>query len=332
MPSSRLLMPCIIALANFYCLDVKADEGGSAQSAKLFAEASKARDAKDYSTCISKAEAAWRSFEHAQIRGLQGLCELESGKYADAASHLAIYVNGASSAVEPEMTAGFARAKERVAELNIVCRPDRAEIAIDGRTIGKGSTTVYLEPGSHTIVAKSSGLDDHDEKRELAAGTKVAITIELAQTRVADARPLWPGILGLTLAGGALVTGIATTVASNGASSDASDASHTLGKSCSAASPAPACQKAFDSQNKANTLGNVSIAMFRDRGRPCGGIDSARRLGERREEAVARNGATTRSHHRPDGARFHLSIGFLRSLPCVSALMVWAALRSSHWR
>ena len=263
MRTSRLGLGFMLCSAATWSLPAHAEDQASAESGKLFEAATKAHDAKDYALCVTRSEEAWQKFQHAQIRGLQGLCELELGKYVDAATHLSLYVNGAASAVEPEMRSGLARAKERVAEVSVACHPEGAEITVDGNVVGKGSTTVFLEPGAHTIDAKNDGLEDHREKRDLAAGTKITIAIELtAATESTSARPMWPGILGLSLAGGALVTGIATTIVSNGASSDAKGAHNTLGKGCSSSSPTPACKDAFDSQSKANTFGNVAVGMY----------------------------------------------------------------------
>ncbi len=238
------------------------ESDASKESAQLFEEASRARDAKDFKGCVSKSEAAWAKFQHAQIRGLQGLCELELQQYRDAATHLAFYVDNAASAVEPPMKEGLARAKERVAEVTLRCEPAAVDITLDGQSLGKPPITVFLDPGAHTVSARSEGYLPREEKRDLAAGTKMDIVINLSRDVVERPRPIWPGALGLGLAGGALVAGIATTVVSTGASGDARNAHTTLGGGCSSKSPNAACQAAFDSEHKADLFGNVAVASF----------------------------------------------------------------------
>ncbi len=238
------------------------DEQSSAESAKLFTEASHAHDAKDFKGCAAKAAQAFAKFEHAQIRGLQGLCELELGQYREAATHLAFYVDQTTSGAEPAMKAGLALAKERVAQVIVRCDPSAAELTLDGTKVGKPPISIFLDPGPHTVSAQIDGYLPREEKRDIAAGTKIEISIRLSRDVVEKPRPIWPGAVGLGLAGGALVAGIATTVVSMGASSDAKSAHTKLGSGCSSKQPSSPCQSGFDSEKKADLFGNVAVGSF----------------------------------------------------------------------
>lgn len=237
----------------------------TADASKLLHEANDAAAKKDWATCIAKAKAGWEMFQTAQGLGLQGYCEVKSGAYKDGVTHLSFYAKTSTSGIEGEMAAALKEGKEYVAEVAITSDPDGASIRVDEADAGRAPVVVFLGPGKHTLEAQAKGRNSTKESFDAVAGTKVEHPIRLELSVVAPppaSRPLWPGILGAALGGGALVAGFVTMGISFDASSEASTANASLGRNCSGASPSPACTTAFDAQDRATTTANLSFATL----------------------------------------------------------------------
>lgn len=233
-------------------------------SSVLFEEASRAASAKDFATCVEKASAAWEKFQHAQIRGLQGMCEVELGKHAVGATHLAAYIRNSASDVEPQFKAAFARARERVAELELACEPRGATIYVDGEPVGLGPATVFVDPGERRIGARMRGYVNGEKTQTFAAGsvTQVKIILESVPEHAAPSEPFpaWPGIVGLAAGGVTAVVGIGLLVAAG--SEGAAIEEDGRGLVCDPAAPTGRCATIRDDLDARDTMGNVGVGVL----------------------------------------------------------------------
>ncbi|MFO0611534.1 MAG: hypothetical protein U0414_03015 [Polyangiaceae bacterium] len=193
----------------------------SAEAGKLYDEADAAAAKSDWITCVAKTEAAWAKFQHVQIRGLQGKCEVELKRFREGATHISFYATNATTPIEADIQAALERAKQHVDERLLKASETGAEIRVDGVVVGNSPLTVFLDPGRHKIEA-TAGTKKGAIEIDAAAGSKPpgATEIPMADgstggTPGAERRPLWPGILGVSLAAAALGVGVGMTVAAN---------------------------------------------------------------------------------------------------------------------
>lgn len=239
---------------------------GNADTARqLFNEAEDARLAKDFTTCVSKARRAFELFQNAQILGVLGSCEYELGEFVEAAKHLSAYISDASNQVEPWMTEAHNKTKARVAEVEVTCNAPAAKVVVDGATVGPAPALVFLLPGEHTIQASKEGYGEETQRKTLLAGTKITIAITLSPSGVvgpgpaaSDPLPMWPAIVGFSVAGAGILLGAGMSIASSVRSGDVSD----VAQAC-APGAFPRC--AAEGQpvlDEADTFANVGIAGF----------------------------------------------------------------------
>lgn len=186
-----------------------ASKDAAAESAKLFTEAEQARQAKDFETCIAKAEMAFNLYPQALIRGLQGTCENGLDRAVDAATHLAYFFDNTTDAAPEDFKKAFARAQARTIKLTVACQPAGVDLTIDGKPRGKAPQTIYVDPGERVIVVSKEGLGAREERKQLVAGTKITISFDLRREEPSrSGLPMWPAVVGFSVAGaGALLGG-----------------------------------------------------------------------------------------------------------------------------
>ncbi len=221
----------------------------ASDAAKIFEEADDAAAKKDWATCIAKAELAWTTFQHAQIRGLQGKCEVEAGKYRDGAIHISFYEKSSTSGVEPDFLEALKKAKEHVEEITITNPKVGAVVSVDGAEIGPAPVTLFLDPGKHVIDVKA-GTETAKKEIDAVAGTKVTEDVPFAVVVVPppSARPMWPGALLVGLGGGLVVAGAVTAGLANG--------------STDVRCPGASCQEGDDFEQTQADLSNASLWTF----------------------------------------------------------------------
>lgn len=251
-------------------------QGDPEAARKLFREAEDARLAKDYATCVTKTEQAFAAYPQVQILGQLGSCEYELGRYVEAAKHLTAYVADSNNKLDPGMQEAFDKSKARVAEVEVTCNAPGAAVTIDGADVGVAPTTVFLLPGRREFAAKKEGYLPRAETRDLLAGVKIKITIELAAEPGAggggaggsygqgggDSRPAWPGAVGLGVTGAGLILGGVFTGLSFSRASDYESGRHALGSSCSESAPSSVCQEAFDARDDQVLFANAAVTTF----------------------------------------------------------------------
>lgn len=229
----RTLLTCL-TLATL-CLHAPLAVAGEAPSPedeaaarKLLEDAAAARAKNDFATCRDDASAAWKKFHHAQIAGLLGLCEVELGLHGEGANHLAEFLKTAvdvSAASKQEAQAALDKAKVHVAEVSLACTPSGVELLVDGKSVGMAPVTVYLEPGEHLIEAKKDGYEPGSQRKNLLASTEVKVEIVLEPIGAGEraSKPVWPFIVGGTLAAAGVGVGVAGTVVALGKGSKKND-------------------------------------------------------------------------------------------------------------
>jgi hypothetical protein len=144
-------------LAAALCLGAApcfADARADAQA--LLAEGNRAAAARDWSTALSRFEAAYRIFPSAKILLNQGTMLRALGRNADAANAYQSYLE--SSEADPRKKA---EAEELLRDLDTRVARLRVELGapaavrIDGRAVGDGTTvSLRVEPGDHVLIAQ----------------------------------------------------------------------------------------------------------------------------------------------------------------------------------
>lgn len=245
------------------------------EAAVLMKDAAAAYEKGDFSTCRTKATEAWAKFQHAQIAGLLGTCEVKLEKYVDGATHLDFYVKHSTGAVNPESQALLDLAKQRVSEVTLACTPGDVNWLIDGKPIEGQGTSVFLEPGPHTIAAQKDGYKPKEEPQKIAAGTKMTVTIQLEPepkntggaggaggADTGGKIPVWPGAVLLGVGAVGIGVGIGLVVAASGNDADATEAGK--GLTCDPNALSAACQGVADSlsaKDGLNTGGTIALTI-----------------------------------------------------------------------
>jgi len=149
----------------------------------LLQEGASLYDKKKYSECHAKALAAWGAHPHPQIAALRAKCAEPIGKYREAAEMATVWL------VEYEMTepkqdvqavyATLAAAKKHVASVKVKVEPAAAEIRVGDEIVGKGTVSVFREPGTYEFRASLEQYVTKREKKELKAGDDIELPIKL---------------------------------------------------------------------------------------------------------------------------------------------------------
>lgn len=181
--------------------------------------------------------AAWALKQHWQIAANLADCELQLGRFREAAEHATYYAKNAPADRSERAVKLLADASTKIATLGIDVQPEGAEILLDGQPIGRAPLggPVFLEPGERTITARVPGRPDVVRKLALIAGRadKVQLKVDEAKVPVVALPPPPPPppppeklsmpalVTGGALTGAGLVAGIVFTVVANGKSNDA---------------------------------------------------------------------------------------------------------------
>ena len=129
-------------------------------SVKVFSEAIKAFDKKDWAVCRTKAIGVWQQNKSPKVAGILGMCEAELALNAPAAEHLEYFFKNQKGSTEAQL----AQAKERldkvrgkVALITITPKPAGAEVSVNGVVMGKGAQTLFVEKGTVEVTASMGG-------------------------------------------------------------------------------------------------------------------------------------------------------------------------------
>jgi hypothetical protein len=175
--------------------------------------------------------AAWSLNKHWQIAGLLADCEVQIGRYRDAAEHAAYYLKNSPADRHDRATKLLSDAKAKIATLTLQVAPAGAEILIDGVSVGRAplADALFLDSGAHNVVARIVGRPDAERAVTMKAGS--AESISLTVGNALEPSPIEPNepqkVTPLIVLGGIAAAGLATGaglfVAGNGKLSTAED-------------------------------------------------------------------------------------------------------------
>jgi hypothetical protein len=210
--------------------------------------------------------AAWSLKKHWQIAASLADCEAHLGLYRDAAEHFAYFLR---TAPQERRTADveklYAAAREKIATLAVTVDAPAADVAVDGKVIGKSplEDPVFVEPGPHAIEARL-GATVATAQVDVPQGA--ARPVDLRVTSAPAPKPSVPIIIaGAGVSAVALGTGIAFFVVS---SSKASSADATLsgilhaGAPCTSPPQAGACSNVLSMRQAADTFHNAGVPLL----------------------------------------------------------------------
>ncbi|AUX24124.1 uncharacterized protein SOCEGT47_046600 [Sorangium cellulosum] len=272
----------------------------SATARDLFAKGAEAWNQRRYDACRAWLLAAWSIKPHRQIAGNLAACEIKLGLFRDAAEHLSFLTqataDGKRGELSPEHRRLFDDALSKIAVLNIDAEPG-ATVLIDGKAVGQAplSAPVYLEPGTHTLEARSRSGSTAEFSRRFEAGAQKTLTLHPPMpnakvappppapaaapppdTPAAPAAPAPPpdtrvrdGVVigGLALGGAAIAAGVVLAIVSNGKSEEVNDARHSIAKdgginACSDPAFRARCDALADAKSAERTTGDLALAGF----------------------------------------------------------------------
>ena len=225
--------------------------------------------------------AAWALKQHWQIAANLADCELQLGRFREAAEHATYYAKNAPADRGERAVKLLADASTKIATLAIDAQPEGAEILVDGQPIGRAPLggPVFLEPGERTITARVPGRPDVVRKLALIAGRadKVQLQVDEAKVPVVALPPPPPPpppprsvVPGVVIAGvgvAALATGIGLLVSAKAKGSSAETTNHailTAGHSCVAGAPNydGQCETLLSTATAARTSNHVGVGFL----------------------------------------------------------------------
>jgi hypothetical protein len=142
--------------------------------------------------------AAWQRAKGFDIACNLGRTALELGRVRDAAEYLDYCLRHYSLSskdevvqAEHEVREALDAAKERVATLTIDAAPGGSEVFVDGMEVGRQplEAPVYLEPGTHRILATLAGHRPASAAVVATAGTETTLRLELSSDVPAAVTP-----------------------------------------------------------------------------------------------------------------------------------------------
>jgi hypothetical protein len=125
--------------------------------------------------------AAWSLNKHWQIAANLAGCEIELGKYRDAAEHAAYYLRNAPADRRAKAELVMNRAKAKVGALTMSVDVDGADVLVDEVSVGRSplKEPIYLDPGEHRVLVRLHGRPDVVQKVALAAGESKGVAIKM---------------------------------------------------------------------------------------------------------------------------------------------------------
>ncbi|XXT19269.1 PEGA domain-containing protein [Sorangium sp. So ce429] len=270
------------------------------ESRKLFLNGVQAASESRWEAAHAMFLAARALHPHYTIDGNLGACELQMGRYRDAAENLARYVRelkkDATSTAEEraQAEAGYAKARAKVGAVVLQANVEHAAVLVDGVQVGRTplADPLFVEPGTHTIAVEREGYVTEKLTVNAAAGGEFASEVKLrrpaerspvltpAPIEAAEAQaPVGPVesrasspktallIGGAATAGAAAVAGVVFAVLSSTNAGDADEKEAALGaaggpNACAAGRRAADCSALRGLEENAATFGNVSAWSF----------------------------------------------------------------------
>jgi len=177
----------------------------------LYDQAKDARSQDDWATCYAKAKAAWGVQHHPRIAGPLGDCALDLGKARESAESLTFYLKHRSANDQPELVGYLEKrleeAKSAVGTVRLQLSVPAATVLVDGQAVDgqlvDGKRLVFLEPGTHQLVATHPGYQQLERQLLVAAGGEHELSLTLLRIPVShngesgpDAGSAYPWLVG----------------------------------------------------------------------------------------------------------------------------------------
>ncbi|GMV19638.1 MAG: PEGA domain-containing protein [Polyangiaceae bacterium] len=186
LPLFAVIVSCSVLLSHGAQADpLKPTQTEIDRAHELFQRSKPLQDAKKYEEAAKLLTEAWSLQHSPDIATNLAMCEGMLGRYRDAAEHLSFALRNmppsADAAQRERVAKAHAEAKREVVELNLTVAPERAEISIDGRTVGSApfDGPLYVEPGERTITATAAGFVQKAEVVRAKKGQSVNVALVL---------------------------------------------------------------------------------------------------------------------------------------------------------
>jgi len=186
------------------------------RAAKLYDEGVELYLAKRYAEAYAAYIAAWSLKRHYQIAGNLGDCEMQLGKYRDAAEHLTYYLReGPKDRAQDKLAPArvlLEEAKTHIGTLEIVVDTPGVDVFVDGKTIGQSPLPgpVFVDPGKRLIEAHR-GLTPILQTVDVTAGGTYGVQLHLRRVEPPGAPVAQQQVRGAgALFGASLVSVVAT--------------------------------------------------------------------------------------------------------------------------
>lgn len=169
------------------------DEAVVQQARDLYSQGSEHARNGDWKRAYVSLKLSFELVRHWSTAASLGQCELELGRFADAATHLE-YASRAlplDAEQREHVEAMLKRARAHVAGLVVQVNLNGATVSVDGDTIGKSplSVPVFVAPGVHVVAASVNGRPAASQRLAVDAGEGRTITLAIG---VAPAPPASP--------------------------------------------------------------------------------------------------------------------------------------------
>ncbi len=252
-----------------------AEKQRSERAAELYKQANKLYDDQKLGQAESLYRQAWEIQKTYAIASNLGALELDLGKAAAAADLLRYALAHFPPKGKPEtraaLEARMEKAKKLAGTLRVKVGSPGAEVFVDGKSAGTAplADDVFVEPGSHTVVARLRDRADAKQVVQSTAGSvkEVTLTLAAAPTKPVVAEPpaklplpgivmAVTGVVGLGI-GGAFV-GLAG--ANRADALRQHDKLTAAGVTCPAGSAE--CNALHGMTSRADTFGNTGIGLL----------------------------------------------------------------------
>ncbi|APR78519.1 Dihydrolipoamide acetyltransferase [Minicystis rosea] len=158
--------------------------------------------------------AAWSLAKHWQIAANLAGCELELGKFREAAEHARFYLQNAPADRRAKAELLLERAKPKIGVITVDAEPAGADVHLDGVLVGQAPLRdpLYVDPGEHVLLVRASGRPDVTQRVSVIGGQSKTIPLKVEEVRTPPTpqptpRSVVPGAVLGSVAGATLITG-----------------------------------------------------------------------------------------------------------------------------
>jgi hypothetical protein len=130
---------------------------------------------------------AWETAHRADVAAALADVEMKLGRYRDAAEHWDYYLQS-ERADHAEAAARLDECRAHVALVRVELDPPGAQLEVDGarRPTGIRGGNIWLEPGTHAILARDEGRASWPQTVEVSAGQTLDVRLAVEQPAVAS--------------------------------------------------------------------------------------------------------------------------------------------------